>query len=123
MCSPEFDPTTFLSTFLGDTAELEKEKCEENASLECERVFDNEMVSDQFWLYLWLVLGHAVTLLAAYWLNYHVLCNAGQNIHDMAITGIVKSPIRFFDRNPAGRILNRFSKVRKRKIHKGKSSK
>lgn len=28
----------------------------------------------------------------------------------MAITGVIKSPIRFFDQNPSGRILNRFSK-------------
>ena len=28
----------------------------------------------------------------------------------MAITGIIKAPIQFFDENPSGRILNRFSK-------------
>ena len=67
-------------------------------------------MASEFYLYLWLILGHAVALLIAYILNYHVLCNSGQNIHDMAITGIIKSPIRFFDQNPSGRILNRFSK-------------
>ena len=76
----------------------------------CGDIFDDEAVASEFYLYLWLILGHAVTLLIAYILNYHVLCNSGQNIHDMAITGIIKSPIRFFDQNPSGRILNRFSK-------------
>ena len=41
-------------------------------------------------------------------LQYRVLCNSGQNIHDCAVAGVVQAPIRFFDVNPAGRILNRF---------------
>ena len=77
---------------------------------QCEVIFENQAVSNEFYLYIYLILGHAVALLAAYLLNYHVLCNSGQNIHDMAITGIIKAPIQFFDENPSGRILNRFSK-------------
>ena len=77
---------------------------------QCETIFENQAVSNEFYLYIYLILGHAVALLAAYLLNYHVLCNSGQNIHDMAITGIIRAPIQFFDENPSGRILNRFSK-------------
>ena len=114
-------------SLIGDTAEAEKAKCVGSSDAECELIFENEPVkgkicairhfvlnkhlcSDQFFLYLYFILAHAVCLLCAYLLNYHVLCNSGQNIHDMAITGVIKSPIRFFDQNPSGRILNRFSK-------------
>eukprot|EP00039_Didymoeca_costata_P001601 m.53653 g.53653 ORF g.53653 m.53653 type:complete len:1321 (-) comp10876_c0_seq1:105-4067(-) len=35
---------------------------------------------------------------------------ASKNLHRSAFTGVVHSPIRYFDTNPVGRILNRFSK-------------
>lgn len=35
---------------------------------------------------------------------------AGKNLHDEAFTQVTKAPVKFFDKNPVGRILNRFSK-------------
>ncbi|KAM6178581.1 ATP-binding cassette sub-family C member 4 isoform 2-T2 [Rhynchocyon petersi] len=43
-------------------------------------------------------------------LVFYILVNASQNLHNKMFESILKAPILFFDRNPIGRILNRFSK-------------
>ncbi|XP_055378030.1 ATP-binding cassette sub-family C member 4-like [Condylostylus longicornis] len=41
---------------------------------------------------------------------YTLAVRASQKLHDAMFKGIVMAPMRFFDTNPSGRILNRFSK-------------
>lgn len=41
---------------------------------------------------------------------YTITIRASKNLHSMAFSGIVSTSMRFFDLNPSGRILNRFSK-------------
>ncbi|XP_069495246.1 ATP-binding cassette sub-family C member 4 isoform X2 [Ambystoma mexicanum] len=43
-------------------------------------------------------------------LVFHVLVGAAQNFHNQMFQSILRAPVLFFDRNPIGRILNRFSK-------------
>ncbi|XP_059695209.1 ATP-binding cassette sub-family C member 4 isoform X2 [Haemorhous mexicanus] len=43
-------------------------------------------------------------------LVFQVLVSSGQNLHNKMFQSILKAPVLFFDRNPIGRILNRFSK-------------
>ncbi|XP_037656315.1 multidrug resistance-associated protein 4 isoform X2 [Choloepus didactylus] len=43
-------------------------------------------------------------------LVFYVLVNSSQNLHNKMFESILKAPVLFFDRNPIGRILNRFSK-------------
>ncbi|XP_035420768.1 ATP-binding cassette sub-family C member 4 isoform X1 [Cygnus atratus] len=43
-------------------------------------------------------------------LVFQVLVNSGQTLHNRMFQAILKAPVLFFDRNPIGRILNRFSK-------------
>nr|XP_020639200.1 multidrug resistance-associated protein 4 isoform X1 [Pogona vitticeps] len=43
-------------------------------------------------------------------LMFQVLVNAAQNLHNNMFQAILKAPVLFFDTNPIGRILNRFSK-------------
>uniref|UniRef100_A0A8D0H493 Multidrug resistance-associated protein 4 n=1 Tax=Sphenodon punctatus TaxID=8508 RepID=A0A8D0H493_SPHPU len=43
-------------------------------------------------------------------LVFQVLVNASQTLHDKMFQSILKAPVLFFDINPIGRILNRFSK-------------
>ncbi|XP_028627445.1 multidrug resistance-associated protein 4 [Grammomys surdaster] len=43
-------------------------------------------------------------------LVFYVLVNASQTLHNRMFESILKAPVLFFDRNPIGRILNRFSK-------------
>lgn len=43
-------------------------------------------------------------------LFYKLTALCSQKLHDNIFTSVVRSPMRFFDTNPGGRILNRFSK-------------
>uniref|UniRef100_A0A8C9WK74 Cystic fibrosis transmembrane conductance regulator n=1 Tax=Scleropages formosus TaxID=113540 RepID=A0A8C9WK74_SCLFO len=43
-------------------------------------------------------------------LFFNVLVNSAQTLHNRMFTSILRTPVRFFDINPVGRILNRFSK-------------
>ncbi|XP_012625198.2 ATP-binding cassette sub-family C member 4 isoform X2 [Microcebus murinus] len=52
-----------------------------------------------------VLFGIARSLLA-----FYVLVNSSQTLHNKMFESILKAPVLFFDRNPIGRILNRFSK-------------
>ncbi|XP_070798750.1 ATP-binding cassette sub-family C member 4 [Pituophis catenifer annectens] len=41
---------------------------------------------------------------------FHILVNAARTLHDKMFQSVLRTPVLFFDRNPIGRILNRFSK-------------
>ncbi|KAL0963885.1 hypothetical protein UPYG_G00314870 [Umbra pygmaea] len=41
---------------------------------------------------------------------FNILVSSAQNLHNRMFTAILRTPVRFFDINPIGRILNRFSK-------------
>ena len=41
---------------------------------------------------------------------YLAALKASENLHDQMTTAMMKAPVLFFDTNPVGRILNRFSK-------------
>lgn len=41
---------------------------------------------------------------------YLAALKASENLHDQMINSVMKAPVLFFDTNPVGRILNRFSK-------------
>ncbi|KAI4538920.1 hypothetical protein MG293_011187 [Ovis ammon polii] len=43
-------------------------------------------------------------------LIFYVLVNSSQTLHDKMLESILRAPVLFFNRNPIGRILNRFSK-------------
>uniref|UniRef100_H3DQA7 ATP binding cassette subfamily C member 4 (PEL blood group) n=1 Tax=Tetraodon nigroviridis TaxID=99883 RepID=H3DQA7_TETNG len=43
-------------------------------------------------------------------LFFNVLVNSAENLHDRMFDAILRTPVQFFDINPIGRILNRFSK-------------
>ncbi|XP_007942203.1 ATP-binding cassette sub-family C member 4 [Orycteropus afer afer] len=43
-------------------------------------------------------------------LVFYILVNSSQTLHNKMFESILKAPVLFFDRNPIGRILNRFSK-------------
>ncbi|XP_013924730.1 PREDICTED: multidrug resistance-associated protein 4 [Thamnophis sirtalis] len=43
-------------------------------------------------------------------LMFHILVNAARTLHNKMFQSVLRTPVLFFDRNPIGRILNRFSK-------------
>ncbi|XP_020506427.1 LOW QUALITY PROTEIN: ATP-binding cassette sub-family C member 4 [Labrus bergylta] len=52
-----------------------------------------------------VAFGYARSLLI-----FHVLVRSAQTLHNSMFNAIIRTPVRFFDINPIGRILNRFSK-------------
>jgi ABC-type multidrug transport system fused ATPase/permease subunit len=57
-----------------------------------------------------LIVAYIVTsIFRSYWLTSTIL-SATENIHRTMATRIMRSPILFFDSNPVGRVLTRFSK-------------
>ena len=70
---------------------------------------DNREVYHAF---LWYSLTYTVTFIldiAASIYFFQLIVRANQNVHSLALLGIIKSPMRFFNTNSKGRILNRFS--------------
>ncbi|XP_078359467.1 ATP-binding cassette sub-family C member 4-like [Oculina patagonica] len=87
------------------------------------------MVSSDFWLSHLTMMSweyqHDVTSLSVYgglvcaavvvaviraYLFFHASLRSSERLHDKMVTCLLQAPVLFFDTNPAGRILNRFSK-------------
>ena len=50
-----------------------------------------------------------VAIIRAY-LFFRICLRSSENLHDKMVRCVLQAPVSFFDTNPAGRILNRFSK-------------
>lgn len=57
-----------------------------------------------------LVAASIVALATSSFFFYYLLLKAAENLHNKMTEATIKAPVLFFDTNPAGRILNRFSK-------------
>ena len=71
---------------------------------------DAQRQSQDLSIYGYLV-GAAVllsTIREATFLN--VLINSSMSLHNLMLSAVVKAPVLFFDTNPVGRVLNRFSR-------------
>ncbi|GFS16310.1 multidrug resistance-associated protein 4 [Elysia marginata] len=69
-------------------------------------------VDTHFNLYVYaamIVAMFALTLIRAL-LCFKLAVTAGENLHNMMFARILKATMEFFDNNPTGRVLNRFSK-------------
>lgn len=65
---------------------------------------------DGLYIYGFLIIAVIfVTLLRGYFF-FGICMRASKNLHDRMFAAILAAPCRFFDTNPSGRILNRFSK-------------
>ncbi|XP_057665405.1 ATP-binding cassette subfamily C member 4-like isoform X2 [Diorhabda carinulata] len=62
------------------------------------------------WIYTILIAGSVIFLTFRSFLYYRICMNASKVLHNKMFSCILKAPIRFFDINPSGRILNRFTK-------------
>ena len=60
--------------------------------------------------YCSLVIGAVVLTTCASFAFYYTSLRASKRLHDNMVTAVLKSPVSFFDKNPSGRIMNRFSK-------------
>ncbi|KAL0850177.1 hypothetical protein ABMA28_012050 [Loxostege sticticalis] len=87
-------------------------------SLPPEEEPDPSLDTDLGWLangtYLWIYGGGVLTIILFLQMRiftFVIACmRASQNIHDMVFGNLIRAVKRFFDTNPSGRVLNRFSK-------------
>ncbi|XP_056645134.1 ATP-binding cassette sub-family C member 4-like [Diorhabda sublineata] len=61
-------------------------------------------------IYTALIIGSIVLLTLRSFLYYYVCMTASKVLHNHMFHNVLQAPMRFFDTNPSGRILNRFSK-------------
>lgn len=57
-----------------------------------------------------LVVGALWLSTLVSFLFYYTLLRASEKLHNKMVKAVITAPVLFFDTNPAGRILNRFSK-------------
>ena len=61
-------------------------------------------------IYASLVSAAFVVAFIRAYVFFYVSLRAAENLHNKMVTCVLQAPVLFFDTNPAGRILNRFSK-------------
>lgn len=65
---------------------------------------------DGLYIYGFLILAVVLVTLSRGFIFFAVCMRASKKLHDKSFLSLLHSPMRFFDTNPSGRILNRFSK-------------
>ncbi|CAH1098767.1 unnamed protein product [Psylliodes chrysocephalus] len=62
------------------------------------------------WIYTILIVSSIILLTIRSFLFYHICMTASKVLHSRMFNNVLLAPMRFFNSNPSGRILNRFSK-------------
>ncbi|EAA08388.5 AGAP003221-PA [Anopheles gambiae str. PEST] len=65
---------------------------------------------DFLYTYGVIIIGVVVFTIFRGYLFFNICMKASRNLHDRMFARMLTAPMRFFDTNPSGRILNRFSK-------------
>lgn len=66
--------------------------------------------TDGLIIYGFLIIAVVAVTLSRGFIFFAVCMRASKKLHDKSFLSLLHSPMRFFDTNPSGRILNRFSK-------------
>ena len=73
------------------------------------RMRDIEVTHDSFlWYSVSYLVIFALEVITSFYF-FDLIVGANENLHNLALLGVLKSPMRFFNTNSVGRILNRFS--------------
>nr|XP_012230280.1 PREDICTED: probable multidrug resistance-associated protein lethal(2)03659 [Linepithema humile] len=75
--------------------------------------YDEEIewsVKKDIYIYTGIVLGIFIIAITRSLVFYKTCMTCSQRLHDMMFSALIRTGMRFFDTNPSGRILNRFSK-------------
>jgi len=67
-------------------------------------------VMNYIYIYTGIVLGIFFIGITRSLVFYKTCMTCSQRLHDMMFSALIRTGMRFFDTNPSGRILNRFSK-------------
>ncbi|KAL6264110.1 hypothetical protein P5V15_004188 [Pogonomyrmex californicus] len=62
------------------------------------------------WIYGCFIIISVVVTTTRNFIFFKICMNASKNLHNFMFSCLLKAPMSFFDNNPSGRILNRFSK-------------
>lgn len=62
------------------------------------------------YIYSGFIAGVIFVTLIRSFLFFKIAMIASKNLHNRMFSALLKAPMRFFDTNPSGRVLNRFSK-------------
>ncbi|XP_036142954.1 multidrug resistance-associated protein 4 isoform X2 [Monomorium pharaonis] len=65
---------------------------------------------DAIYVYTFCIIACAVTTLFSSFLYMKICMNSSCNLHNTMFSNLLNAPMSFFNTNPSGRILNRFSK-------------
>ena len=60
--------------------------------------------------YIIIIIAFVILILNAEFSFFYSLIRASKNLHDYMFRGLTQTYMQFFNQNPSGRILNRFSK-------------
>lgn len=74
-----------------------------------EKQVENYQIYQSYLWYACLAAGNYVFGIFVVVAFYRLTIVATGNVHDIALVGLLKSPMRFFNINPPGRLLNRFT--------------
>ncbi|CRK99302.1 CLUMA_CG012571, isoform A [Clunio marinus] len=66
--------------------------------------------TEGLYIYGFLILAVVAVTLSRGFIFFAVCMRSSKKLHDKSFLSLLHSPMRFFDTNPSGRILNRFSK-------------
>uniref|UniRef100_A0A0U9HZ93 Putative ABCC protein n=1 Tax=Chrysomela populi TaxID=154003 RepID=A0A0U9HZ93_CHRPP len=69
-----------------------------------------ESQKNYIYIYTIFIAGSIILTTARSLLFYQVCMNASKGLHNKMFSNVLKAPMRFFNTNPSGRILNRFSR-------------
>ena len=72
--------------------------------------FENQQDMTTLRVYASLVSAAFISATIRVYVFFHVSLRSAENLHNKMVTGVLRAPVLFFDTNPTGRILNRFSK-------------
>ena len=70
----------------------------------------NQQNESTLGIYASLVSAAFVLAIIRAYVFFYVSLRAAENLHNKMVACVLQAPVLFFDTNPAGRILNRFSK-------------
>ncbi|CAH1098768.1 unnamed protein product [Psylliodes chrysocephalus] len=81
-----------------------------NSTIFLKSIYEIKPRDYYIWMYTILIGSSIILLTIRSFLFYHVCMTASKVLHSQIFNNVLQAPMRFFDTNPSGRILNRFSK-------------
>lgn len=103
---------TVLNAFTTITSLLENDTRTNNSINALLEQNEAELMPQEYYMYIYtlLIIASIIFTTGRSLLFFKIAMNASIGLHNKMFSCILQAPMRFFDTNPSGRILNRFSK-------------